>query len=249
MNLDAVDADGRREPLSYYHPTGPIGVVCRTWFVSRNGPQNVGAVGLGTGSLAYYARPGDRWTFYEIDPAVRRVAEDPRFFTYMTECRAGMPPVILGDAYLRLQEEPERRFDMLILDAFSSDSIPVHLLTREAISLYRSRLKRGGLLAFHVSNRYLNLRPILARLADDAGLMSRGWHDLASDHWKAEGKSDSIWVIIAERDEDFGPVVWPRGFGTVSDPRWSRLTLDPATPLWTNNYSNLLGAFGRGEEE
>jgi hypothetical protein len=246
MSLDRTDDDGRHIPLTYYHPSGPIGVVCRQWFKGRPDGQRVGAVGLGTGSLAYYARPGDRWRFYEIDPAILRVAEDPHYFSFMGECRAGIPPVILGDAYLRLKDEPDASLDMLILDAFSSDAIPVHLLTREAMAVYKARLKPGGIMAFHISNRYLNLRPILARLADDAELIAYGWHDLGED--KEAGKFASEWVIMARDDADFGPVRWPMGRDKHVDFRWERIRPKPDTPLWTNNFSNLLSAFGREEE-
>lgn len=247
MSLDQVDAEGRREPLAYYHRTGPIGVLCQTWFKGRPDGQHVGAVGLGAGAVAYYARPGDRWTFYEIDPAVVRVAEDPAYFSYLAECRAGPPAIILGDAYLRLRETPERSFDLLILDAFSSDAIPVHLLTREALALYRSRLRPGGIMAFHVSNRYLNLRPILAKLAEDAGLVARGWHDSLGN--PQAGKFESEWMIMAEREADFGEVAWPTFMKGHPDPRWPLLRPRDDTPRWTNDFSNLLSALGRPDEE
>ncbi|MCE9562904.1 MAG: fused MFS/spermidine synthase [Planctomycetes bacterium] len=238
MSLDSVDADGRHEPLTYYHRTGPIGVVCEKWAGSKPGRVSVGAVGLGTGSLAYYARPGDEWSFYEIDPAIERIAADSRYFSFLSECRAARSGVILGDAYLRLQEAPEGSFDLLVLDAFSSDSIPVHLMTREAVALYRSRLKPGGLMAFHISNRYLNLRPILAKLAEDAGFVARVWRDSPTDEQKKLGKTESAWVIMAAREEDFGALVG-------SNSRWERIEARPDTPLWTNNFSNLLSALGR----
>lgn len=247
MRLDQVDSCGRHEPLTYYHRTGPIGVVCEKWPKGKPGKLSVGAVGLGTGSLAYYAREGDDWRFYEIDPAIDRIANDQRYFSFLAECRAGVPPVILGDAYLRLQEAAEGSFDLLVLDAFSSDSIPVHLITREALALYRSRLKPGGVIAFHVSNRYLNLRPILARLADDAGMVCRGWRDSPTESEVALGKTESDWVILAAREEDFGEVVWPQGIGNNPDPVWVKLQANPATPLWTNNFSNLLSAVGSGD--
>jgi hypothetical protein len=247
MDLTATDSEGRRVPLTYYHPSGPIGVVCRRWFEGKPDGQRVGAVGLGTGSLAYYSRPGDRWLFFEIDPAIQRVAEDPHYFSFMGECRAGVPWVVLGDAYLRLHDQAEGSFDMLVLDAFSSDAIPVHLLTREAMRVYKSRLRPGGIMAFHISNRYLNLRPILARLAEDAGLVARSWYDLADD--KESGKFASEWVIMASSDDDFGPVLHPYGASKNVDVRWERIHSKPNTPLWTNNFSNLLSAFGREEEK
>jgi hypothetical protein len=243
MSLDRTDSDGRRLPLTYYHPTGPIGLVCTSWFANRPAGQRVGAVGLGTGSLAYYARPGDSWVFFEIDPVIERVAEDPRYFTFMSQSRAGMPRVVLGDAYLQLQDEQNASFDFLILDAFSSDAIPVHLLTREAIRLYLDKLRPGGIIAFHVSNRYLNLRPILARLAEDAGLIPRAWLDSGGE--KIPGKLDSDWVIMARREEDFGTVVWPKGVDKPHDDRWELIRPRQNTPLWTTEFSNLLSAFRR----
>ncbi|MBA4189844.1 MAG: hypothetical protein C0467_17820 [Planctomycetaceae bacterium] len=247
MRLDQVDADGRHEPLTYYHRTGPIGTTCEKWLKNRPGKATVGAVGLGTGSLAYYARPGDHWVFYEIDPAIERIASDPRYFAFLSECRAGVPLVILGDAYLRLQEAAAGSYDLLVLDAFSSDSIPVHLITREAVALYRSRLKSGGLMAFHISNRYLNLRPILAKLAEDAGLLARCWRDPPTEEQTKLGKTESEWVIMAEREEDFGAVVWPQGVGKSPVSRWELIKPKLNTALWTNNFSNLLGVLGRDD--
>jgi hypothetical protein len=243
MRVDATDADGRHEPLTYYYRTGPVGTAMLAWQKTRPPGATVGVIGLGTGSLAYYARPGDSWTFYEIDPTVERLASDTRYFSFMAECRASDKQVVLGDAYLRLQEVPPGTFDFLVLDAFSSDSIPVHLLTREALALYRSRMKPGGVMAFHISNRYLNLRPILAKLAEDAGMEVRGWRDMASDEEKKQGKSESEWAVLADRESDLAPIVRPRGPDAIADPRWEKMTSQPNTPLWTNNFSNLLSAF------
>ncbi len=245
MSLDQVDSDGRRAPLTYYHLTGPIGRVCTAWFRDRPAGQRVGAVGLGTGSLAYYARPKDSWVFFEIDPTIERVAKDPQYFAFMTECRAGVPPVVLGDAYLRLKDEANSSFDLLILDAFSSDAIPVHLLTREAMHLYLDKLRPGGILAFHVSNRYLNLRPILAKLAEDSGLIARAWLDLEN---MVPGKQPSDWVVVARRDEDFGAVIWPSGVHEDPDKRWQLIRPRTDTPLWTTEFSNLLSAFRRSKD-
>jgi hypothetical protein len=161
----------------------------------------------------------------------------------MSECRAGIPRVVLGDAYLQLQDEPDASFDLLVLDAFNSDAIPVHLLTREAMRLYLAKLRPEGMIAFHVSNRYLNLRPILARLAEDAGLTARAWLDASGE--SIPGKQVSDWVIIARREVDFGPVVWPQGADKPPDTRWELIHPQPNTPLWTTEFSNLLSAFRR----
>ena len=126
-------------------------------------------VGLGSGGLACYAEPDHRWTFYEIDPLVERIASDPRYFTHLQNSR-GRLNVVFGDGRLTLQRANPSAYDLIVLDAFSSDAIPVHLLTREAIDLYLSRLRPDGIVAVHISNRYLNLEPVLAALAQRDGL-------------------------------------------------------------------------------
>ena len=121
-------------------------------------------VGLGVGSLASYAGPAQRWTFYEIDPAVERIARDPSYFTYLEDCGARCQ-VMIGDARLSLARARPQQFGLIILDAFSSDAIPIHLLTREAMELYLSRLAPGGVIALHISNLHLSLSPVLGRVA------------------------------------------------------------------------------------
>ena len=125
-------------------------------------------VGLGSGGLACYAEAGDDWTFYEIDPLVERIARDPRYFTYLQNSRGDLN-VVLGDGRLTLQRATPGAYDLIVLDAFSSDAIPVHLLTREAVELYMSRLRTDGVVAVHISNRYLNLEPVLGALAQQRG--------------------------------------------------------------------------------
>ena len=120
---------------------------------------------MGAGTLASYAQPGQRWTFYEIDAAVERIARDPRFFTYLRDCEAEAVDIILGDARQRLQGAPDDAYQLIVLDAFSSDALPVHLLSREAIRLYRAKLAPGGLLLFNLTNRYLDLDPVIGRQA------------------------------------------------------------------------------------
>src|SRR5215218_2512671 len=151
--------------LDYYHREGPIGDV----FQARRltGPLRVAVVGLGVGALAAYAAPADTWTFFEIDPEVERIARDPRFFKYLA--RAAVPcSVVIGDGRISMTLDAEGRYDVIVIDAFTSDAIPVHLLTREALALYLSRLRAGGLVAFHISNRHLDLTPVLTTVARDA---------------------------------------------------------------------------------
>ncbi|HKI21755.1 MAG TPA: fused MFS/spermidine synthase, partial [Isosphaeraceae bacterium] len=164
----------RRKPLTYFTRSGPIGQLFEAIEPRLTQPgTRVAITGLGAGTLAAYARPGQRWTFYEIDPLAERVARDRRFFTYLEDCQADSVDIILGDARLRLRDAPDRAYQLIILDAFSSDSVPVHLISREAIALYRSKLAIGGVLVFNLSNRYLDLDPVMSRQAEDAGLSYR----------------------------------------------------------------------------
>src|SRR5215218_863355 len=160
-----VGVNGALEPLAYYHREGPIGDVFRARRLT--GPLRVAVVGLGVGALAAYAAPADTWTFFEIDPEVERIARDPRFFKYLA--RAAVPcSVVIGDGRISMTLDAEGRYDVIVIDAFTSDAIPVHLLTREALALYLSRLRAGGLVAFHISNRHLDLTPVLTTVARDA---------------------------------------------------------------------------------
>ncbi|MFH1267013.1 MAG: fused MFS/spermidine synthase [Planctomycetota bacterium] len=157
--LQSRDPNRRRQPLSYFHRTGPLGDVFQA-LSDRGSFREIGVIGLGTGTIAAYGKPGQRITYYEIDPAILRIARDPRYFTFLRDQEAELD-VVLGDARLSLVDAPSARYDLLVLDAFSSDAIPVHLLTREAIALYLNKLADRGVLALHISNRYLDLAPVL----------------------------------------------------------------------------------------
>ncbi len=219
----------RSEPLAYYHRSGPAADV---FSAAAQGPLRVGLIGLGIGAMAAYAEPGDRFTFFEIDPQVEAIAAESGLFTFLADCR-GDADVILGDGRLRLREFPDGGFDLLVLDAFSSDAIPVHLVTREAIAVYLEKLRDGGLLVFHVSNNYLDLAPLVARLAEDAGLVARirRDHDVPREDLAA-GRSPCEYIVLARRAEDFGTI--------ANDERWTPLTPTPAAPLWTDRFSNVL---------
>ena len=205
------DAARRNEPLTYYHRLGPLGAAFDAFRLLRarnpdpdTAPARIGVIGLGAGSMASYAAASDLWTFFEIDPAVIRVARDPRWFSFLRDTRAARLDIVEGDARLRLGQQPDRTFDLLVLDAFSSDAIPVHLLTREALALYLRKLRPGGWLLTHVSNRYLDLEPVLARLAADAGIVCRAFDDTHED--PSVGKEASHWILMARRESDLGPV-------------------------------------------
>ncbi len=216
----------RHEPWAYYHRTGPLGQIFAA-LQPRRPLANIGVLGLGAGTIAAYGQPGERITFYEIDPAVERIARNPQYFTYLADCRAKVE-VILGDARLSLIHGPPRKFDLLVLDAFSSDSVPVHLLTREALQIYLQRLADHGLLAIHISSRYLNLRPILGRLAKDARVAARVCADGAGPK-----KFPSQWAVIAERAEDLAKF--------TADAGWRPLPTDEGR-VWSDDFSNVVGA-------
>jgi len=223
------------EPLAFYHRTGPAGDAFRL-FDSAAGslPSRVGLIGLGVGALAAYAKPGQAWDFYEIDPAVERIACDPRLFTFMSNCAAAQLRVVLGDARLKLRDTPDGHYGMLVLDAFSSDSIPIHLLTREALRLYCAKLADGGLMAFHVSNRRLDLKPIVASLAADAGLAGCDREDFnIRAEERRDGKEVSEWIVLSRRAELVRQL--------ERDPQWQPLPVSRG-PLWTDDFSNLLTA-------
>jgi spermidine synthase len=233
----SLDPKRRREALSYYHRTGPIGQLLEDQ-ATRPARTNVAVVGLGAGSLACYATDNEAWTFYEIDPAIVRIARDPRFFTYLSECRARSCEIILGDAKLQLKNAPRSGYGLIVLDAFSSDAIPIHLLTREALRLYRAKLADRGLIAFHISNRHIDLTPVLGALARDAGLISRVRSDLkTSPDQVKDGKSASIWLVMAARTSDLGAL--------ANDPSWVEPRLRADEAVWTDDYSNLVAHFIR----
>jgi SAM-dependent methyltransferase len=201
----------------------------------------VAVIGLGTGTLAAYARPGDAMTFYEIDRLVRDIAFDRAYFTYLTDARdrGATLRLELGDARVRLEavhrERPAEQYDVIIVDAFTSDAIPVHLLTREALRLYLEMLAPGGLLAIHVSNRHLRLAPVVANLAEDAGLGGRLLMDEALA--ETEGGIESMWVLLARTPEALGDL--------AGDERWTadKLETDPRLGVWTDDFHNLLSVF------
>lgn len=227
--------DRRGTPETYYHPDGPIGEVF-SLFGSTPLFDRVGMIGLGTGSLAAYGRPGQRMTFYEIDPAVARIARNPAYFTFLAECRAAWD-IVIGDGRVCLRDRAgPGEFGLIVVDAFSSDAIPVHLMTREALALYVSRLRPGGIVAFHVSNQYLALPPIVARIAESGGLVALGCNDEVDvEESRETGRSSSSWVLVARSRDDFGPLTGRR--------RWTELHPGPRAALWTDDDSNLVGAF------
>lgn len=224
-------------PSAYYHPTGPIGDVVFT--LSPEGRlRDVAVIGLGAGALAGYAGDGVRMDFFEVDEAVIRIAENPNYFTYLTDARARTGATVKTtaiDGRLGLRARPQAFYDVIVVDAFSSDAIPTHLITREAVAMYLSRLKPRGVLAFHVSNRFFDLGPVLAKIADDQQLVcyARNDHDVPRER-AAEGKRPSVWVVIARNLEALGQIAH-------AAPRWVRVS-NLEGSLWTDDFTNVLGA-------
>ncbi len=224
------DASKKRLPTSYYAPGSGIGLVL-TDYPGRAAGKNlrIGVIGLGVGTLAAYGTAGDEIRFYEINPDVIEMATPgPReMFSFISDSPAHVQ-VIPGDARISLERELQQKhaqnFDVLVIDAFSGDSIPLHLLTKEAFHLYLQHLsKPNGILAFHISNAAIDLRPVVAKLAADSN-MSAWW--LESDP-----PYTSVWVIVGHRNRD-GPIPGVQSMTPIPP--------NPNFPLWTDDYSNLL---------
>jgi hypothetical protein len=227
-----VEPSLQAEPLSYFHRDGPLGQIFKA-FNSNSQSNNVAVVGLGTGSMACYARPDQQWTFYEINPAVISIAQNPEYFTYLPLCASPSTKVVLGDARLQLQNAPDQHYGLIVLDAFNSDAIPVHLMTQEAIALYTSKLAPGGMLAFHISNRSLKLNAVLAELAKQNGAVCLSFADGDIDPKK--GKDPSEWAVIA-RDS-------PALDMLAANRHWRRLEGGAGSNVWSDDFSNILRVF------
>ncbi|HEV2491855.1 MAG TPA: fused MFS/spermidine synthase [Terriglobia bacterium] len=213
----------RRLPTSYYGPDSGVGLAIRD--AEQRGPVRLGVIGLGAGTLAAYGRPGDHYTFYEINPLVVWLAHTQ--FTFLQDSAAEID-IVLGDARLSLERTPAQGFDVLAVDAFTSDSIPVHLLTREAFELYFRHLKPGGVLAVHVSNKYLDLAPVVERGAESLGKPAQLVDDPDD---KDRGTYHSRWVLVSDRQDFFANPLISESTQSIEVPHRVR--------LWTDDYSNL----------
>jgi len=229
-----TDAAQRCEPQSYYHKSGPFGSIAS--FVSKQQAARVAIVGMGAGTTACYALPGQQWTFYEIDPAIVKIAHDPSLFTYIDNCAHGQVNYVLGDGRLRLKQAPANYYSLIALDAFSSDAIPIHLLTQEAVALYVSKLAERGIVAFHISNRHLELSRALGSVAQTSNLAALIMRDgeITPDQ---KGKDASIWVVMARSPNDLAEL--------SSDNRWQKLDAIPGFRVWTDDFSNIFSVLRR----
>jgi hypothetical protein len=263
----SADYDSVDEPLTYYHSSGPIGELIHEFSGPRMKPK-MAVIGLGTGTMAAHAQAGQNVTFFEIDPLVKWIAENPKYFTNLKDCktRGANYEIVLGDARVQMERRKGEKFGMIVVDAFSSDSIPVHLLTKQAVQMYFEHLEDDGVLVLHISNRYLDLERVVARLADELKVTALLCRD--SDD-KAVHKTASNWVAVARNSAALSQLRYRAALTfrlanpnyLESDPsdryglaaaggamplmwtqdRWVRLKSQRRDPLWTDDFSNLLG--------
>ncbi|MGZ8184888.1 MAG: fused MFS/spermidine synthase [Methylobacter sp.] len=219
-----------RIPLTYFSRPGPIGQLFKE-YDTHNQNWDIGIVGLGAGTLACYAKNQQNWTFYELDPLVVDIARNPAYFTYLSQCspKAAMR---VGDARLSLEKEPDQKFDLFVIDAFSSDSIPTHLLTKEAIELYFKKLKPNGILALHITNRHLSLKKVLSDHAKHLRLSA------LIQEFKPQQEIPLVvatdWVVMANKAETLEPLRQSQ-LG-----RWQKLPLYFDMRPWTDDFTNIV---------
>jgi hypothetical protein len=239
-NVDGTAVTGPPEPITYYHRTSPMAAtvvaIRERKAASSPSPLRVAVIGLGTGSLACHAAKGEAWTFFEIDPTVIAIARDARRFNFISACLPDVP-VVLGDARLTLAKQPDGLYDLIVVDAYSSDAIPVHLATAEAMAIYKSKLAPHGVVMMHISNRNLELQTVATGIAAANGLDSWVYTDPAQTEDDANFIFASDVVISALASTDIGALAW--------DKRWVPTAPDPAVRTWTDDYSNIAGAFWR----
>jgi spermidine synthase len=226
--------DGRPATVTYFGPESPMARLFDAAKAKSNGPIRVAVVGLGAGTVACYLRPEDSLDFYEIDPTVVAIATDPSKFEFVSTCKPDAR-VVLVDARLTLVDAPDGHYDLIVMDAFSSDAVPVHLLTREAMELYRRKLAPGGLVGSHVMNRHLELPSVVAGIADANGMVTRIMYSWESDAQRYLFGSSV--AAVARNDSDFGPL--------LNSGDWFVQKPDPEQWVWTDDYSNIVGALIR----
>ena len=220
------------EPQAYFHPTGGLGSLF-TRLEQDSSNKTVAVVGLGAGTLGAYARSGEHWDLYEIDPMVKEIAENQKYFTYLSNCLASKATydIIIGDGRLQIANKKDNNYDLVILDAFSSDSIPAHLLTNEAFETYNRVLKEDGVLVSHISNRHLDVSQLLANLGATARY--RVFNKRSQHTWGHNDKKlvASNWIVMTRRAD---VIEWAKSEG------WKELSFDSSFRTWTDDYSSIL---------
>ena len=226
---------GRPQPLTYYHAKSPMAEIIRA-VRSRKEAMRVAVIGLGSGSLACYFEPGEEWRFFEIDPAIVDIARDHPRFGFVRACAPDVP-IVLGDARLTLAREPDHHYDLIIIDAYSSDAIPIHLATREAMAVYKSKLKPDGIVTLHISNMYLALDDVAVDIAGANGMKTWVYDDSNEDDNDDEYIYSSDVAISASKAEDLGELALNKN--------WKLAAPDASQRVWTDDYSNLIGAIAK----
>ncbi len=232
-DADGTPTSGRPEPLTYYYFGGPISEGIAAARAAQGGLKAVAAVGLGAGSLSCHRKDGEAWTFFEIDPEVVRLARDPTVFRFLSSC-APSAPIVLGDARLTLAASPQQ-FDLIVLDAFSSDAIPTHLLTREALRGYLARLSPHGMILMHISNRHVELPSVVAAVGAAEGLVTFSKADENANQFMTDFHAAALVAVLARNEADLGALPGSAGWRKV----------DSTVAPWTDDYSDIIGAIVR----
>ena len=234
QNSDGTPVTGRPEPITYYHKDGGIGQAIGAIRERKGAPLRVAVIGVGSGTLTCAAEPGESWKFFEIDQTMVDTASDPKYFTYIKNCAPDFKPVI-GDARLTFAREPDGVYDLIIVDAYSSDAIPIHLATKEAMAIYKAKLAPQGAVVMHVSNRHLELESVVVGIADANDLKSWVYDE---DSGRDDEYIFSTDVVVSAREEaDVG--------GLASSDKWDERQPTEGQRVWTDDYSNILGAVYR----
>ena len=231
----SLDPAKSRMPLTYYAPGSGVGLAMQAAPSLFGAGARIGVVGLGTGSLSCYATPTEDWTVFEIDPLMVSLATDPAVFSFIAQCKPDIR-VVVGDARLKLAQEPAGRFDVLAVDAFSSDAIPLHLLTREAFETYRRALTPDGVLLVHVSNRFLDLEPVVAAIAKEMGLSARQLFYQPDEAGWTESYNASMWIALTA--DEARMVRFTEGTGQGGD--WVPIATRKDVPAWTDGFASIL---------
>jgi hypothetical protein len=233
-NDDGSPVTGRPEAISYYHKDGGIGQAISAIRARKGGPIRVAVIGLGSGTLTCASEPGEDWKFFEIDQSMVDTARDPKYFTFIQNCEPDLKPVI-GDARLTFAKEPDGTYDLIIVDAYSSDAIPIHLATEEAMEIYKKKLAPQGAVVMHVSNRHLELASVVVGIADANDLKSWVYSE---DSGRDNEYIFSTSVVVSAREEaDVGAL--------ASSDKWALTEAEDNQRVWTDDYSNVLGAVWR----
>ena len=243
--LQRTDAPHELEPTTYYGHQSGVGLTLDRADSLAGPGASVGLVGLGAGTLSCYRRPGQRWTIFEIDPAMADIARDPSKFTFISQCAPDVP-IVIGDARLRIAQSPPAQFDILIIDAFSSDAIPLHLLTKEAIGIYARALKPDGILLIHISNRFFDLEPVLAAEAKarrwSAAIRMDPSPDAGTPDYDFSNLTGSNWVAMTATPQRLTQLtggVKPRT-EAAKDGIWVPVEERPRFERWTDDYASTL---------